>query len=220
MKDLNGKSKEENFRKALTGKKIPVLTLDRKWYRLFDKLGKDGVKEYEDQLNELLKKQGKINSDVKDIKALKRKLMNEIVSMADEAEQDTSDKMNKKLEKHKALVEECNEKLEAAQDEQLDLPKEIDKMNFELMISTMENCYDTMQDNSEQIAEIEEWVKNIRIELKKRLIEKQAMEQKNHEIYKYMHDIFGAEVVNLFDLTYNPEEKHPVKDAQNKSDKN
>ena len=45
------------------------------------------------------------------------------------------------------------------------------------------------------------------IELKKRLIEKQQMEQQNQEIYNYMHDIFGAEVVNLFDMKYNPEQK-------------
>lgn len=211
MIDFNKESKEEAFREALKGKKIPVLTLDRKWYRLFDRLGKDGVKEYEDALNELLRKQGKLNSDMKDIRSLKKKLMNEIVSMADEATQTSDEKINKKLEKHKALVEECNEKLEAIQDEEFDLPKAIDKVNFDLMVSTMEECYELMQENTAQIEEIEDWVKNIRIELKKKLIEKQAMEQKNHDIYKYMHDIFGAEVINLFDLTYNPEEKHPTK---------
>ena len=35
----------------------------------------------------------------------------------------------------------------------------------------------------------------------------QQMEQQNQEIYNYMHDIFGAEVVNLFDMKYNPEQK-------------
>ena len=41
----------------------------------------------------------------------------------------------------------------------------------------------------------------ILLELKKKLIEKQRMEQKNQEIYKYMHDIFGGDVVDLFDLS-------------------
>ena len=47
----------------------------------------------------------------------------------------------------------------------------------------------------------------VQFELKKRLIEKQQKEQQNQEIYNYMHDIFGAEVVNLFDMKYNPEQK-------------
>lgn len=207
----NDQSKEELFRQALKGKRIPVLTLDRKWYRLFDKLGKDGVKEYEDSLNDLLKKQGKINSEMKDIKALKKKLMNEIMEMADESNGEETDKTNKKLAKHKELIAQCNEKLEEKQDEQLDLPKAIDDVNFELMISTMESCYEQLQENTKDIDEIEAWVKQVRIELKKKLLEKQAKEQRNHEIYKYMHDIFGAEVIDLFDLTYDPEKKHPVK---------
>ena len=48
------------------------------------------------------------------------------------------------------------------------------------------------------------------MELKKRLIKKQEMEQRNHAIYSYMHDLFGAEVLDMFDLQYNPEEQHPV----------
>jgi len=211
VKNNDLQSKEELFRQALRGKRIPVLTLDRKWYRLFDKLGKDGVKEYEDSLNALLKKQGKLNTEMKNIRGLKKKLMNEIMEMADESSEDQGEKKEKKLSKHRSLVEECNEKLEAMQDEQLDLPKEIDNVNFELMISTMESCYDLLQENTKDINEIEEWVKQVRVELKKKLLDKQAKEQKNHEIYRYMHDIFGAEVIDLFDLTYDPETKHPTK---------
>ena len=67
-----------------------------------------------------------------------------------------------------------------------------------------------MQENTEEIEKIARWVAEIRIELKKQLVRKQEMEQKNHEIYSYMHDVFGAEVVNLFDMRYNPDENHPV----------
>jgi hypothetical protein len=33
------------------------------------------------------------------------------------------------------------------------------------------------------------------------------MEIKNQEIYSYMHDIFGAEVIEIFDLKYKEENK-------------
>ena len=39
------------------------------------------------------------------------------------------------------------------------------------------------------------------------MAENKQKEQQNQEIYNYMHDIFGAEVVNLFDMKYNPEQK-------------
>ena len=62
-------------------------------------------------------------------------------------------------------------------------------------------------EKAEEIQEIANWVSEIRIELKKKLVRKQEMEQRNHAIYSYMHDVFGAEVIDIFDLQYNPEEQ-------------
>lgn len=206
-RDDNKKTKD--FSDALQGKNIPVLTLDHKWYRLFDEVGKKDIRDLSEQLNSLLKRQGRLNTESKDIKKLKKKLMNEIVSMVDTAEQSGDGEIEKKIEDTKRLIEECNEKLESYQDELLELPHEIEQVNYHLMVQTMESCYRVMQQNTAEIQEIEDWVREIRIELKKRLIEKQEMEQRNHEIYAYMHDIFGAEVLNLFDMKYNPEQQHP-----------
>lgn len=205
----NGKDKETLFTNSLVGKKIPVLTLDNKWYRLLSALDRQNVADLEQSLNDLLRKQGKLNNDVKEIKKLKKKLMIEIVPMVDESGQDENDEISDAVSEHKRLIEECNEKLEGYEDDLMEIPKQIQDINNELMLKTMEYCYDTIQNNTEQINEIADWVTQIRIELKKRLIEKQEMEQKNHEIYSYMHDIFGAEVVNMFDLKYDPEANHP-----------
>lgn len=199
---------KEQFSEALQGKRIPILTLDNKWYRLLDEDARKRVAGTEARLNDLLKRQGKLNTETKDIKKMKKKLMGEIVSMADQVEQGNTG-MEKKLEQHKKLVEECNERLEEYQDELMDLPREIDRVNFELMLATMDSCYGVMQENTKQIGEISKWVENIRVELKKQLVRKQMMEQRNHAIYSYMHDVFGAEVLELFDLTYDPEEQHP-----------
>ena len=206
---MAGKNKEEIFSSALTGKKVPILTLDNKWYRLLNELGREAAKDLEEQLNELLKRQGKLTTEAKDIKKLKKKLMNEIVPMVDEVEQTKDKNLLKEIDDHKRLIEECNQKLDSYQEELMDLPREIEQVNQKLMLLTMEYCYDTMQENTEQINAIGDWVTNIRIELKKNLIRKQEMEQKNHEIYAYMNDIFGAEVMDLFDLAYNTEEQHP-----------
>uniref|UniRef100_UPI004056DE4C hypothetical protein n=1 Tax=Acetatifactor sp. TaxID=1872090 RepID=UPI004056DE4C len=210
MERNDSKKRKSIFSEALQGKNIPVLTLDNKWYRLFDEVGKKEVKKLSGQLNNLLKRQGRLNTEIKEVKKLKKKLMNEIVPMVNQAEESGDSAMEKKIETHKRLIEECNEKLEKHQDELLELPREIEKVNFQLMLLTMECCYDTMQRNTDEIKEIEDWVTGIRIELKKRLIDKQEMEQRNHVIYSYMHDVFGAEVLDLFDMKYNPEKQHPT----------
>lgn len=201
--------KQDEFEDALAGKKIPVLTLDGKWYRLLDELGRDAAKEFENQLNNLLRRQGKLNTEIKDIKRLKKKLMNEMLPMVDEANAGGGE-MDSKIEEQKRMIEECNEKIGENEDELKDIPLAISQINNQLMIVTMDYCYETMKKNTEEIQMLDDWVEKIRIELKKNLIRKQEMEQKNHEIYSYMHDIFGADIVNLFDMTYDPEEKHPT----------
>lgn len=210
MESNDGNQRKSVFEEALHGKNIPVLTLDHKWYRLFDELGRADVKEQSEQLNALLKRQGRINTESKDLRKLKKRLMSEIVSMVDQMASEDDKEIEKKVEDNKRLIEECNEKLEAYQDEMLELPREIERLNYQLMLATMECCYRTMQQNTTEIKEIEDWVTEIRMELKKRLVRKQEMEQKNHEIYSYMHDIFGAEVLNLFDMRYDPEKQHPT----------
>ena len=205
------------YEHALLGKKIPILTLDNKWYKLFANLNDyPDIMKLARNLNDLLKKQGKINTETKDIKNLKKKLMQEIVPMVDELEQKPSASLEKKLDEHKRLIEECNEKLEVYQEDMHTLPGEIDAANHELMIATMEYCYEQMQSNTDDIIEIAKWVNQIREELKNNLIKKQEMELYNKQMYSYMHDIFGADVIELFDMKYNPLEQAPKKPEENK----
>ncbi len=208
MAKQSGQDKKDEFEISLKGKDVPALTLDNKWYHLLGKVGFEDIKDPEKRLNELLKRQGKVNTETREIKKVKRRLMDEIVSLMDE-QQGGSDEAASKIEENKRLLKECNDKLDSHEEEIMDLPRMIDEVNKELLRITMEHCYDTMQENTDDIEELEEWIKSIRIELKKNLIRKQEKEAKNHEIYKYMHDIFGADVVDLFDMRYNPEEKHP-----------
>ena len=56
----NAQDRQAAFKNALTGKHLPVLTLDNKWYRLLNKTGSVPLKETEDALNQLLKRQGKL----------------------------------------------------------------------------------------------------------------------------------------------------------------
>ena len=189
--------KEDIYQKALAGKRIPVLTLDNKWHRLFHMMEPDlELKKLEEKLNSLLKLQGKMNTESKSIRKIKKKLMDEIVQLMER----NDDAANKKIEENKRLITECNEKLEEYQDKLLDIPSQIDEANYHLMIRTMEMCYEVLQVNGKEIDEIGEWITKIRIELKKNILRKQEKEIKNYELYSYMHDIFGADVVEIFDI--------------------
>lgn len=205
---------EEQYKNLLKTKKIPLLPLDQKWHRLFAVNEKnDTVKDLEKQLNELLKRQGQLNVETKDLKKLKGTLMENIRLNMEGASEDAKRISKRKLEEDKRLIEEINEKMEAYEEELLELPRQIDSVNRELMYESVQSCYGILLNNTEVIEEISTWIKQVRIDLKKNIIKKQNCEINSKEIYSYMHDILGAEVIEVFDKEHEdiklaiPEEK-------------
>ena len=147
-------------------------------------------------------RQGKLNTESKELRAIKKKLLDEIVNSQADMNGNPEKKTQKKLDENKRLRDEANDKLEAYMDELKFLPGEIDKVNYDLMLATMDACYDYLTDNAKEVKDIDAWISAMRIELKKNIIKKQAKEAKNKEMYSYMHDIFGASVIELFDMKY------------------
>lgn len=194
---------EQAFKNALLGKKLPILTLDNKWHRLFTQAEQNSeINKLSEKLNELLMRQGKLNTESKELRAIKKKLLDEIVNSQADMNGNPDKKTQKKLDENKRLIDEANDKLEAYMDELKFLPGEIDKVNYNLMLATMDACYDYLTGNAKEVKDIDAWISAMRIELKKNIIKKQAKEAKNKEMYSYMHDIFGASVIELFDMKY------------------
>ena len=193
---------EEEFRAALSNKNIPLLVLDQKWHRLFAIHGKtDEIKEKEAKMNELLAQQGRANTELKKLKKIKNQLMDEIVQNMDDEDNDSAEREKKRLE-NKKLIDEVNEKINEEEDLLLELPKEIKEVNESLMILSMDYFYSKLRVNQTEAKEIEDWIAQVRIDLKKNIIRKQNRTINNKEIYSYLHDIFGAEVLDLFDIQY------------------
>lgn len=198
---------KDEFQTVLKGKKIPILTLDNKWYRLFEKNMTPEMKKLEGRINDLLKEQGRITNEVKDLKKIKNNLMNEIVANMPEEGQPMDPSHQKKINESKKMIDQVNARISNYDDQMLDIPRQLDEENFKLMLMSMEICYDEFLSNTEDIEDISAWIKSMRMELKRNIIKKQQMEVKNVELYSYMNDIFGSDVINIFDIKYDVEEK-------------
>ncbi len=205
---------------ALIGKDIPILSKDEKWQRLFILSPKtDKIKELEAELNKLVEKQEKTREKIKDIKRLKKKLLGEIVVLRDDAGKNPKQrkKIEAEIDDHTRLIKECNEKVEECEDEMIGLPREIYQVDYKLMIETMTIFYRIMHENTLEINAIDEWISKVRVQLKKNIIRMQEKEIENFNVYSYMHNIFGPEVIDLFDLKYDPEQRHPIRTPDLKS---
>ena len=166
-------------------------------------------------MNDLLKRQGKLNTEIKSQNLFKKKLMSEIVAIMELP--DSPDK-NKKMEENKRLIEEANEKMDLCHDELAELPEQIEEANYKLMLATMNVCYSRIKQNTQDIENINQWIQNFRVQLKRQVLLKQQKEIWNDELYSYMHDIFGVDILNIFDLRQEDEDRLQGKKAVENAD--
>lgn len=204
---------DEVYMSALEGKSIPILTLDNKWHQLFTQTEMTPeIEQIADELNALVERDGKIRTETKQIKKLKKTLLSEIVPLRDKSNKSGGDPaIEKEISERTRLIGECNDKLEGHEDELLDLSREIYDVDYRLMIETMKVCYARLHENTDYIKGLDEWISRVRIELKKNVIRLQEAEMENYNLYSYMHQIFGPEVIDIFDMKYDPDRRHPIR---------
>lgn len=198
MKDKN----LDRFEGALKDKKIPLVTLDQKWYLLFDKnLRTFTLTNLERKLNKLLRRQGQLYNDLKEMEKAKKTLMDQILQNMNPNEEELDAEFKiKKLDASQKLIKDLNSKISIGERELDELPIEIDRVNKRLLVEGMSICYDAMKVNKKNIELINTWIEEVRLELKNNIVKKQEIQEETNQIYSYMHDILGFEVLDVFDL--------------------
>lgn len=190
------------IQEKLKGKNVPLLILDKRWLNLFQAHEKTKrIKQLESDLLALVKEQGKLNQDIKDLEKLKKQLLDKIVENMTAAQHNKF--VEKKQEKSQELIGEIKEKIQTAEERLLELPEEIRKTNEALLIEGMQICYERITKNETDIKEEEEWILNARNVLKDHILVKQDLEIKNQQMYAYMHDMLGREIIEIFDQEQN-----------------
>lgn len=197
---------DQAYKSALAGKKIPILTLDNKWHQLFSRVDRTPeLDRLEEKLNALMKRQGKLTTECKEIRALKKKLMDDVLPLAERIEREPERKYIRKMEEMRRLIQECGMKFEDYQQELQEIPAKIDETNTALMLETMRICYKVIQTNTDLIEKLNAWIEQTRAELRKNLVRREESEEQNYALYSYMNAIFGPEVSNVFDIRFSPE---------------
>lgn len=183
----------------LKKKNIPIACLDERWLRLFPDSEKTPlIKKLENELKELLKRQGKVNTDLKDIRVVRDKLTQSVLETAE----DTSIPENKRLKKQAAsqrLIVEARQKQDNLELELDELPDKIKEANSALIFESVRVCYQRINQNKQDIDMLEQWIEQMREKLKERVVLKQDKEITNEEIYTYLHGMLGVGVMEAFD---------------------
>ncbi len=183
-------------REALKGKKVPILVLDRRWHTLFPKGEKPAdIKSLEDEVNELLKRQGFLVHDLKDLKVAKKKLMEGIVARMSEKESDRE----RKAKNQERLLLETKERIRIESDELTELPRKIQQANEKLLMLGAVYCFDRLANGDEQLSQLKQDITMLRELLNEKVSEKEDLEESMDSAYALMHGLLGHDVMNLYD---------------------
>ena len=178
-------------------KELPILTLDQRWYQLMPEHKKtDEVRYWERRVNELLKKQGRVLEDIKDVENLKGILMDGIVQNMDETDEQ---KHKKRMAQSRRLIFEAKDKLDELRGKAEDVPTQLQRANQKLMIETVKACYNTINENEKDLDALDDWIEKTRVLLKKNLLIRQDKQDMNDGIYSGMHSLFGSELMTKMD---------------------
>lgn len=196
MRKQQDNSFEIAVRKALKGREIPILVLDTRWHRLFPQGEKPAdIEALEERLNELLKKQGRLVNEIKDLKKAKKKLMDSIVA----GMEGSSERDNRKKENQQRLLLETKDRIQQNSDELMEIPYDIKDTNEKLMIIGAKYCFERLSNGDQMIQELTDEIRALQAELTDKKEFRENLEESMDSAYSLMHGLLGHDIMNLFD---------------------
>lgn len=189
-----------DFRKVFEGRRIPLVNFDERWLTIFPKEKMTNhMNELSAKVNDLLKKQGKAVEEIKGYKRYKEQLMQEIMENMDADDTFFGRLKARKLEKNQKLILELNAQLQKSEDELADLPAEIRQVNEELLIETTRECFHQLIKTDNQVNLLKDTIKEYEDRLHELKEEVKEVEKTNRDIYLYMHDMLGPDLMKKID---------------------
>lgn len=183
-------------------KKVHLLVLDQKWHELFKGKKPLRIQQLEKKLNDLLKEQGTLTTELKEYQKLKQKMMAEIVNGMSDAYDGQDKKALKTLERNKKYIEQINSKLEHHENRLAKVPDLIQETNKELVNATMKQFYQTMLSRKQTADRLEDEVKRLQIEIREAIENRDQAKAHHQELYGYIHDVVGPSIIEQYDRYY------------------
>lgn len=193
--------KKKDF-ELVVDKNTHILVLDQKWHELFKGSKPMRIQGIEKRLKGLLKEQGTLNTELKDYRGLKQKMMDDIVQGMGGLNDSSDKKALKAMEKNKKYIEQINAKLKHHEERIAVLPDKITETNKELVNATMKHFYHTMMDRRKRAEKLELEVIRLKEEIKEAIIVRDEAKEHHQQLYGYIHDVVGPGIIEQYDRYY------------------
>ena len=191
--------KQEPRRKPALRKSIPVLIVNKDWHDLFAGKKPSKIQATERRLEALVKKYSQVKQEIKEDENLKKQLLDGILADMNSISEESTNQLEKKMETNTNLIQDLNDRMDADGDLLLDLPRQIDDCNKELIFQTAEVFYPKLIENLKEYQDLTEEINELRRRLRAKLERRVELEERNDAVYHRLHQIFGPELIDELD---------------------
>ncbi|MBP3886412.1 MAG: hypothetical protein J6F30_01970 [Cellulosilyticum sp.] len=191
--------KKEYVNDILKSKKLPIVLLDPLWLSAKDHIKSKTIEKAEKELQELLKEQGRLNTDFKEYTVVKQNFLKEILVVSNRAQETNSEADLEELNKLHQSTLSANKKLEEIEARLETIDEEINEKNKEIVSEMIAVGYSYIENYKEQNEKLENEIAVLREEMLKKTNKKKESDAFLKEIYNYLHSIVGREHIEILD---------------------
>ena len=183
----------------LRHRNMPIATLDNTWHQLIAEIKTPQIVALEKELTNLLKEQGKLNTDHLEYTRLKKEMLDTILNLTHEVFELESKDAAKKTDNQQKMVLKINENLEEIGEQLEGVPEKIQEVNGILLDQTVQLCYKHINTYRAKSEKLDEEIQVIRRELMKKTESKRGYDQQAGQLYQYLHQLVGPGCIEKLD---------------------
>lgn len=193
------KEREKMLQEIMEKKKLPIVILDKDWYRVKELIASDLIIEKEKELLDTMKEQGKLNNTLKENYAVKQNLMKKVLEVSEALNTNGDAKKSNELDTLHHAITKLNEELPKQQARLEEVESLIDTLNRELTSEALALSYTYMESCKTTSQNLGEEIDALREELLEKAKAKKKYDIQIATLYHYIHDIVGYKHIDKID---------------------
>ncbi len=182
----------------LKSKKLPVVLLDPSWHTAKQHIQSPIIDQIEKELQELLKEQGRLNTDYKEYTAIKQNFLKEILVLSNKAQEGDNKALEELNKMHQSTLG-ANQKIEEIEARLEAIDDEINSKNKEIVSEMIAIGYGFIDTYKQKNEALETEITELRLQLLQKTQQKKESEAFLKDIYNYLHNIVGREQIEVID---------------------
>lgn len=199
VKNSNIDLKKEYIEDILRTKKVPIVLLDPLWHAAKEHIKSKIIDKEEKELQDLLKEQGKLNTDYKEYTVIKQNFLKEILLVSGKVQESNHPDHLEELNKLHQSTLGANQKLEDIERRLEEIDAKIEEKNKMLVSEMIAVGYSYIDNYKEQNEKLENEIAALREKLLEKTNKKKSNDAFLKEIYNYLHSIVGREQIEIID---------------------